>query len=156
MSTNTRATDTHQSTTYSISELSSEFDITPRAIRFYQDKGLLNPRREGQVRIFSGADKTRLRLILRGKRLGFSLAEIQEIFDLYQPQSNNDRQLQLLLDKISERKKSLRQKIRDIDELMADLALVEQQCLQSLHIDRPDKKTRLEMTPSWGREGRPL
>lgn len=142
-------------TSFSISELSLEFDVTPRTIRFYEDKELLSPRRDNGKRRYSNADKVRLRLILRGKRLGFSLDEIAEILNLYHD-NQDDQQLQLLLHKIDERKKNLRQKIHDIDMIMADLALVEQQCLNSLHIDRPDKKTRLNMPPFWSRAGRPL
>ena len=69
--------------TYSISELAQEFDITPRTIRYYEDEGLITPSREGQTRIYSHKDKIRLKLTLRGKRLGFSLAEIRELFDMY-------------------------------------------------------------------------
>ncbi|ELM3649002.1 MerR family DNA-binding transcriptional regulator, partial [Aeromonas salmonicida subsp. salmonicida] len=68
--------------TYSISELAHEFDITPRTIRYYEDEGLITPTREGQTRIYSHKDKIRLKLTLRGKRLGFSLAEIRELFDM--------------------------------------------------------------------------
>jgi len=69
--------------TYSIGDLSKEFDITTRSIRFYEDQGLLKPTRKGQTRIYKQRDRVRLRLILRGKRLGFSLAETGRIFELY-------------------------------------------------------------------------
>ena len=72
-----------ESRTFSISELAREFDVTTRSIRFYEDQGLLNPTRQGQTRIYSRQDRVRLKLTLRGKRLGFSLAEIRELFDLY-------------------------------------------------------------------------
>src|SRR5690554_8102312 len=75
--------ESHMSRTYSISELASEFDVTTRSIRFYEDQGLLHPTRRGQTRIYSSKDRVRLKLILRGKRLGFSLAETRELFDLW-------------------------------------------------------------------------
>ena len=83
--------------TYSISELASEFDVTTRSIRFYEDQGLLAPRRRGQTRIYSRQDRVRLKLILRGKRLGFSLAETKELFDLWdETLSGSEKQLKLL------------------------------------------------------------
>ncbi|MGL4917519.1 MAG: MerR family transcriptional regulator, partial [Aeromonas allosaccharophila] len=82
---------------FSISELAREFDITTRSIRFYEDQGLLNPAREGQTRIYSKQDRVRLKLTLRGKRLGFSLAEIRELFDLYDADKSSRTQLQTML-----------------------------------------------------------
>ena len=92
-------------TTYTISELSKEFVITTRSIRFYEDQGLLSPKREGQKRIYSNHDRTWLKLILRGKRLGLTLAEISQILDLYDSSStNNDQQLIVFIEKIKTRK----------------------------------------------------
>ena len=86
------------SKTYSISELASEFDVTTRSIRFYEDQKLLHPTRRGQTRIYSSQDRVRLKLTLRGKRLGFSLAEIRELFELWdETRSGSEKQLQLML-----------------------------------------------------------
>src|SRR5210317_1887750 len=93
--------------TYSIGDLAGEFDVTTRTIRFYEEKGLLNPRREGTRRIYSTADRTRLRLILRGKRLGLSLDESAEIILMYGTPGNNRRQLEKLITKIRDRKAEL-------------------------------------------------
>ncbi|TQV66176.1 MerR family DNA-binding transcriptional regulator [Exilibacterium tricleocarpae] len=120
------------STTYSISDLSREFDITTRAIRFYEDKGLLAPRRRGQTRIYSNSDRTRLKLILRGKRLGLSLQESREIIDMYHPGGSNTEQLNSLLSKIRQRKMLLQQQLLDIELMMADLEESETRCLQAL------------------------
>lgn len=146
---------TVQAKTFSIAELSQEFGVSTRTLRFYEGKHLLHPTRSGKNRLYHLADYTRLRLILRGKRLGFSLQEIREIIELYQPK-NNTEQLHFLLEKIDHRKAVLKQQQQDIDALMSDLSLIEQQCIDSLHIHRTDKKTRLAMSPIWGQEGRPL
>ena len=120
------------STTYSISDLSREFAITTRAIRFYEDKGLLNPERRGQTRIYSGSDRTRLKLILRGKRLGLSLQESREIIDMYHPGGSNTEQLNTLIARIHQRKAALRQQLLDIEVMMADLEEAEMRCLEAL------------------------
>ena len=83
---------------HTIRELSKEFGVTPRTLRFYEEKGLLSPTRSGQNRIYSAADRTRLRLILRGKALGFTLEESAEIISMYDPSSSNERQLQAVID----------------------------------------------------------
>src|SRR5690625_3780539 len=100
--------------TYGIGELSREFGITPRAIRFYESKGLLAPRRQGQKRIFSRRDHTRLKLILRGKRLGFRLEESRELFDLYDNLNGEEKQLERLLEIQADKRKQLNRKRRDI------------------------------------------
>src|SRR5258708_33337343 len=82
---------------YSIAELSREFAITPRTIRFYEDEGLIKPRRQGMTRLYTSGDRTRLSWILRGKRLGFSLAEIRELLDLYQVDRTDGQQFRELL-----------------------------------------------------------
>lgn len=117
---------------YSITDLSREFDITPRTLRFYEEKGLLSPQREGQNRIYSTADRTRLKLILRGKRLGLTLDESRDIIDLYQPQTDNKKQLQTLLDKIQQKKSQLRQQQQDLELMMLDLTEAEQRCQSAL------------------------
>jgi len=106
---------------YSISELAREFDITTRTIRFYEDKGLLSPARRGQTRVYSPEDRVRLKLILRGKRLGFSLDESREIIDMYDPTHGNVEQLQRLLDTIEQKRAQLNQQLRDIRSLMGEL-----------------------------------
>lgn len=113
--------------TYSISELAHEFDITARAIRFYEDKGLIFPARDGQRRIFSLRDRVRLMLILRGKRLGFSLREIQEILDLYDTDTGETKQLAHLLAKIEERRDSLLRQREDIDLTLQEIDRLEDQ-----------------------------
>lgn len=114
--------------TFGISDLASEFDITARAIRFYEDKGLLMPRREGQRRVYRQRDRVRLMLILRGKRLGFSLREIQEIIDLYDTDLSGAKQLKLLLAKIEERRQSLLSQRADIDLTLEEIDRLQRQC----------------------------
>jgi DNA-binding transcriptional MerR regulator len=104
---------------YSISDLAREFEVTTRTIRFYEDEGLLTPERRGQTRIYTPRDRVLLKLILRGKRLGFSLAECRELFDLYDPERGNQAQYQHMLNKINERRQALTQQLRDI-QLMQD------------------------------------
>lgn len=117
-----------QERTYGISELAQEFGITARAIRFYEDKGLLTPLRDGQRRVYSGRDRVRLMLILRGKRLGFSLREIQEIIDLYHAERGEVGQLRYFLDKMRERRDSLLRQREDIDLTLRELDSLEDQC----------------------------
>ena len=117
---------------YSISDLSTEFDITPRSIRFYEDQGLLLPGRKGRQRIFSDRDHVRLMLILRGKRLGFSLAEIKEIIELYDAKSGGKKQLAYFLDKIRQRRESLEQQQQDIKDTLCDLKSVEKRVARAL------------------------
>ncbi len=106
---------------WSIAALSREFDITPRAIRFYEDQGLLSPRRRGQTRIYSNRDRTRLKLILRGKRLGFSLQEIAEMVGMYDTPPGEVGQLDLFLRRIAERRALLEQQREDIKVTLAEL-----------------------------------
>lgn len=117
---------------FSISELAREFDITTRSIRFYEDQGLLNPAREGQTRIYSKQDRVRLKLTLRGKRLGFSLAEIRELFDLYDADKSSRTQLQTMLGLVEEKRETLQQQMEDIRMVLLELDAAEQRCLQAL------------------------
>ncbi|WP_270657246.1 MerR family transcriptional regulator [Aeromonas sp. Y293-4] len=119
--------------TYSISELAHEFDVTPRTIRYYEDEGLLTPLREGQTRIYSHRDKIRLKLTLRGKRLGFSLAEIRELFDMYDTDKSSKTQLHSMIQLIEARRGALRQQLEDIQMVMAELEAAEQRCVNSLN-----------------------
>lgn len=107
--------------TYTISELAEEFDVTTRAIRFYEDEGLLSPQREGTRRIFHGRDRTRLRLILRGKRIGFSLADIREIIDMYDTAPGEAGQLEALLERIAAHREELTARRSVIERTLADL-----------------------------------
>jgi DNA-binding transcriptional MerR regulator len=118
--------------TYSISDLADEFDVTTRTIRFYEEKGLLKPRREGTRRIYGPADRTRLRLILRGKRLGLSLDESAEIIGLYGSPGNNRRQLELLIEKIGQRREVLQRQQRDLEAMLRELADAESKCREAL------------------------
>ncbi|MEO1080031.1 MAG: MerR family DNA-binding transcriptional regulator [Pseudomonadota bacterium] len=116
---------------FSISELASEFSVSTRTIRFYEEKGFVAPRREGQKRIFSAADRARIRLILRGKRIGLSLAESVEIIDMYRTDGSDEEQLDLLMQKIDERRKALRQQQRDLRDMLSALDEVETLCRQA-------------------------
>jgi DNA-binding transcriptional MerR regulator len=117
---------------FSITELSREFDVTTRTIRFYEGEGLLAPARRGQARIYSARDRVRLRLILRGKRLGFSLLEIKEIFDLYDRAPGEAGQLRHFLAKIEERRRQLHQQREDIEVTLRELTTVEARCHERL------------------------
>lgn len=119
-------------TTYTISDLAREFDVTTRTIRFYEDKGLIVPERRGQTRLYSAADRTKLKLILRGKRLGLSLDESREIIDMYNPGTNNADQLNRLIGKIQERKALLEAQKRDLDQMLQELDDAEQRCRDAL------------------------
>lgn len=120
-------------TTYSISELAHEFDVTPRTIRYYEDEGLITPSREGQTRIYSHRDKIRLKLTLRGKRLGFSLAEIRELFDMYDTDRSSKTQLHSMIQLIEAKRATLHQQLEDIQMVMAELDAAELRCVNSLN-----------------------
>lgn len=119
--------------TYSISELAKEFELTTRSIRFYEDQQLLFPTRRGQTRIYSTQDRVRLKLILRGKRLGFSLAETRELFELWdETLTGSEKQLNLLLEKINEKRAELEQQLQDIAILQQELDNAELRCHETL------------------------
>ena len=120
------------SATYTISALAQEFDITSRTLRFYEEKGMLNPARCGQQRIYSAGDRVALKLILRGKRLGFSLQESSDIINMYQPGGQNIEQLETLVTGIRQKKDQLLAKQRDIVSALQDLEASEHQCLQAI------------------------
>lgn len=117
---------------WSVGELASEHGITTRAIRFYEEQGFLEPLRRGRTRFFRQKDKIRLKLVLRGKRLGFSLAEIAEIVLMYDAKPGEAGQLNHFLGKIDERRDVLRSKQRDLQLTLEDLDVVEQRCRQRL------------------------
>lgn len=118
--------------TYSISELAKEFDITTRSIRFYEDQGLLSPTRAGQTRIYSKRDRVRLKLILRGKRLGFSLSETGQLFELYDADKSSVTQLNTMLKLIEHKKSELQQQMDDIKVVLMELVTVEKRCRDTL------------------------
>jgi len=119
-------------TRYSIGDLSREFDITTRSIRFYEDQGLLHPSRKGQTRIYNQGDKVRLKLILRGKRLGFSLAETGRLFELYDADKSSATQLTTMMELISQKKSDLEQQLNDINAVLVELNGLETNCLKAL------------------------
>jgi len=131
---------------YSITELATDFDITTRTIRFYEEKGLLNPQRKGQTRIYSAADRIKLKLILRGKRLGLSLEESKDIIEMYQPEHDNSPQLIKLINKIRERKRLLKaqleQQLKDLNDMMFELDEAEERCVEALNdMQKKPRKT---------------
>ena len=114
---------------YTITELTREFDVSTRTLRFYEDEGLLHPIRRGRTRLFRPLDRVLLKQILRGKRLGFSIAEIREIIQMYKEPPGEAGQLRLLLRKIEERREEMNQKRRDINETLNELETAEDACL---------------------------
>jgi len=118
--------------TWSITDLAEEFGVTLRTIRFYEDRGLISPERRGTTRVFHARDRVRLALILRGKRLGFSLGEIATIVDMYDAEPGESGQLRYLLEQIDVRRTELEQRRKDIDETLAELAEVERRCHEDL------------------------
>ena len=117
---------------FSIGELASEFDVTPRAIRFYEDHGLLAPRRAGQRRIYSPSDRTRLKLTLRGKRLGLTLSEIRELIDMYEPGRDERPQLTRFLALLETHKASLLQQRADIEAQLSEILVFEKKLKKQL------------------------
>jgi len=107
--------------TYSISDLSRHFDVTPRAIRFYEDQGLLSPERINAQRVYKDGDFIRLKLILRGKRIGFSLAELKQTISLYDTQPDSKAQLQYVLETIDSHREELLERKQDIQTTLADM-----------------------------------
>ena len=114
--------------TYTISQLASEFDITTRTIRFYEEKGLLQPQRKGQQRLYGGADRVRLTLILRGKRIGLSLQESQDIIEMYDPEHGNVDQLQGLLRRVAQKKSQLQEQLQDLEQMLAEMEQIQKRC----------------------------
>ncbi|HLR18252.1 MAG TPA: MerR family DNA-binding transcriptional regulator [Alcanivoracaceae bacterium] len=117
--------------TYSIADLANEFDITHRTIRFYEEQGMITPSREGRDRVYTDKDRVALILILRGKRIGFSLAECKGLIDLYNPQGNQ-HQLNIMLEKIAERRLQLEQQLLDIEQMQLELDSAEERCRVAL------------------------
>jgi DNA-binding transcriptional MerR regulator len=118
--------------TWSITDLAEEFGVTLRTIRFYEDRGLVTPERRGTTRVFHPRDRIRLALVLRGRRLGFSLDEIATIVDMYDAEPGEVGQLHYLLEQIDVRRNELEQRRKDIDDTLGELAAVERRCHQDL------------------------
>ncbi len=141
-SASTRKTVDRASPTYSISDLAQEFALTTRAIRFYEDCGLLAPARRGQTRIYGERERTRIKLILRGKRLGLALSEIRELFDIYATTGNERPQLAKFLQMLADRRTMLLQQREDIDAVLGEIAVLERDCRRRLKTVRPAKPAR--------------
>jgi len=118
--------------TYTITELAREFDITTRTIRFYEDKELLTPKRRGQQRIYSRTDRTRLKLVLRGKRLGWPLDDIREMIYMYDTPGGEEKQLLVMIDKIKQSREALLQQQNDIALALSEFDEIEQRCEKQL------------------------
>jgi DNA-binding transcriptional MerR regulator len=126
--------------TFSITELAREFGVTTRTIRHYEEQGLLNPAREGTSRIFGARDRVRLKLALRGKRLGFSLGEIRELFELYDLAKDEKKQLETFLAKLERRRALLQQQREDIEVMLNEINFFAGQCRRLL-ADHTDEET---------------
>ena len=120
------------SATYTIGDLAREFGVTTRTIRHYEHEGLVNPTRQGTARIFSARDRVRLKLALRGKRLGFTLQEIKELFDLYDLSKDEHQQLEVFLDKLEKRRALLEQQLEDVDVMLREVEFFAAQCRKLL------------------------
>ena len=131
---------------YSISELAREFDVTPRTIRFYETEGLLAPRREGQRRIYTLRDRTRLKLTLRGKRLGLTLSEVREIVDMYDTGRDERPQLEKFLAVLALHRQQLEQQRLDIEAQLSEIGLFEKRCRKLLTEEkRSEQKARRQV-----------
>ncbi|ALM85515.1 MerR family DNA-binding transcriptional regulator [Bordetella sp. N] len=119
-------------TSWTISELAREFDITPRTIRFYEDQGIVSPARDGRNRVYGARDRARLKLALRGKRLGLQLAEIRTLIDMYDGPGDSAPQLREYLSVLQRHREQLEGQRRDIDETLAEIATQEQACRELL------------------------
>jgi len=120
------------SATFTISDLAKEFGVTTRTIRFYEDQGLLSPKREGTTRVFSSRDRVRLKLALRDKRLGFSLAEIRELFELYDISRDEHKQIEEFLARLERRRAHLEQQREDIEVMLHEIDFFANQCRRML------------------------
>lgn len=117
---------------YTITELTREFDVSTRTLRFYEDEGLIAPLRRGRTRLFRPSDRHLIKQIMRGKRLGFSINEIREIIQMYSTPPGEVGQLKLMITRIEEKRGDLRQKRRDLEETLAELDNAEEACLERL------------------------
>ncbi|MET0187292.1 MAG: MerR family DNA-binding transcriptional regulator [Achromobacter sp.] len=113
---------------WTISDLAREFDVTPRTIRFYEDQGIVSPTRDGRNRVYATRDRTRLKLALRGKRLGLQLSEIRTLIDMYDGPGDTEPQLRQYLSVLHQHRETLAQQRRDIDDALGEIAVQERQC----------------------------
>lgn len=123
--------------TFTITELSQEFDITPRAIRFYEDQGLINPTRGGPTgrnRVYSARERTHLKLTLRGKRLGLSLSDIRHLVDMYDSPKDTAAQLETFLEVLAKHRQSLEQQKEDIEAMLEEITVHEKESKRALKI----------------------
>jgi DNA-binding transcriptional MerR regulator len=128
--------------TYTITELAREFDITPRTIRFYEDQGLLSPKREGaggRTRVYTARERTRLKLTLRGKRLGLTLSEIKSLVDMYESPKDSAPQMKRFLVVLARHRETLEQQREDIEVTLAEISAHEKECLRMLEGDGAEK-----------------
>jgi DNA-binding transcriptional MerR regulator len=124
-----------EANTYSISDLAREYALTTRTIRFYEDEGLLQPTRRGRARVYSERDRVRIKLILRGKRLGLALSEIRELLDLYAATRNERAQLEKFVVMLADRRAMLLQQREDIDAVLAEINVIDRDCRRRLKLD---------------------
>ncbi|MDW5313956.1 MerR family DNA-binding transcriptional regulator [Rhizobium sp. PL01] len=117
---------------YTITELTREFGVSTRTLRFYEDEGLIHPERRGRTRLFRSADRRLIMEILRGRRIGFTIAEIREIIQVYRDPPGEAGQLRLLMKRVEEKRDDLNQKRKDIEETLEELGNVEEACLTRL------------------------
>lgn len=126
-----------KASTYTISDLSREFDITPRTIRFYEDQGLLSPDREGpsgRNRVYTARERTHLKLALRGKRLGLSLSDIKNLIEMYSSPKDTELQLQRFIAVLAQHRAALELQREDIDVLLAEISTHEEECQRLLKL----------------------
>ena len=126
---------------YTISELAQEFGVSTRTIRFYEEKGMIEPLRQGQKRLYTPSDRVRIKLILRGKRVGMTLQECVDFIDMYDPQHNNTDQLNSLIADVKQRRSQLLQQKADIDAMLVGLDEVQNLCERSLAKEINDEPT---------------
>ena len=143
-----RAPRAERPASFTITELAQEFDITPRAIRFYEAMGLLQPGRSGRNRVYTQRDRTRLKLTLRGKRLGLSLLEVRELVDMYESPADTAPQLQAFLGVLAEHRRLLEQQREDLEVTLAEIAQHEARCRQLLSQTAPHARPRRGATPT--------
>jgi DNA-binding transcriptional MerR regulator len=126
---------------FSVTELAEELGITPRAVRFYETKGLIKPRRAGTTRVYTHRDRARMQLILRGKRLGFTLSDIKEYLDMYDVDPSQSKQVRLLLNKVNQRIDELEQQREDLATTLVELEEMRQECLTSIEAKNLPEKS---------------
>jgi len=125
--------------TYAIGELAREFDLTTRAIRFYEDCGLINPQRSGRTRVYTARDRTRLKLTLRGKRLGLTLAEVKDLVDMYESPRDTEAQLTKFLVVLAEHRAQLEQQMADLNVTLAEVRAHEKEVKRLLTLSPPGR-----------------